>query len=207
MSELPKPSPQPSAVTYIVLEEDSCVLLDETNTNTKFKKARGDVGLWILVAIFLAFIIIVCVGFTYMAVNMNKNLGATLISPFSIYPGQFLQNEKFVFRFNYQGILQLTQNDIGVYWESDNLNHYSTYGVVARFNLDGSLSVENYYQQILWSSVPGGETVNSTSAEGSYILHLNASGQVVVRNSQDGTEVMHLPPTPLQNQELEQPQV
>src|SRR5437588_11196175 len=139
MSELPKPSPQPSAVTYIVLEEDSCVLLDETNTNTKFKKARGDVGLWILVAIFLAFIIIVCVGFTYMAVNMNKNLGATLISPFSIYPGQFLQNEKFVFRFNYQGILQLTQNDIGVYWESDNLNHYSTYGVVARFNLDGSL--------------------------------------------------------------------
>ena len=175
-----------STSTLVVLEEEQCVLITDEEGG---EKVRSDIILWILVSLFLALILIVCVAFTYVAVNMNKNLGTTWISPFQFYPGQFLQNDQYFFTLEKNGILQLSSTEQGgVYWTSTNLFSFSPYGLVGTFGPDGGLWIENAYGQILWSITP----TDSNHAP-PFILHLDKEGHVVVRSSIDGTEVLSIP--------------
>lgn len=171
---------------FLLIEEEKTLLLDN---ETEKSYENNDVALWILLVFLILIIVIVCVEFTYIAVNMNKNLGSTLISTFDFYPGQFLQNEAFFLQFTNQGILQLKSATLGIYWQSTNVQNYSTYGLVAHFYSDGSLAVENYYGEILWSVVPS----DGTHAP-PFIMHLNKLGQINIRSSADGVEVISLPP-------------
>lgn len=177
----------------IIIQEERCALYEsdceEEEENGKKRKCRDtDVSLWVLLTLLLAVIIVICVSFTYVAVNTTRNLGTTLISEFQFYPGQFLQNEKYFFNFTPQGILQLSSATEGIYWESTNENGYSLYGLVCNFKSDASLLVENYYGQVLWS-------LNATDMTHMppFILFLNKSGQIIIRSSLDGAEVSSLP--------------
>ena len=46
----------------------------------------------------------------------------------------------------------------GIYWESTNEYNYSTYGLMAWLDAMGTLSVTNYYGQLLWSISPPDNT-------------------------------------------------
>ena len=171
-----------TSIDYVVLRDKEFVIVSDQVA------VRNDIVFWVVVAFFLALVLVICVGFTYLAVNINKNLGSTLLSPAQFYPLQFLQNANFFLNFTVDGYLQLyDQNSKNIYWQSTNENNFSAYGLVAKFDVDGSLSVQNYYDQILWSITP---TDNSHPAP--FVLRLTKTGQLQVK-SVDGSEVICLP--------------
>jgi hypothetical protein len=151
------------------------------------KGIRNDTLVWVLFALFLALLVVICALATYLAVNCTLNLGSTLLSPVEFYPGQYLQNEQYWFTFRTDGILQLSSNTEGMYWESTNIYNYSTYGLVATFDSMGTLAVSNYYGQLLWSISP-----NETSHLAPFILNLTKEGKIRIQ-SVDSTTVVCFP--------------
>lgn len=176
------PKKQKTNTTIVLIDQDGNCLYDPQDTSS----VPNDIILWLVITLLLAFIVIVIVCYTYVAVNSTRNLGPTLISPYNFYPGQFMQNEFAIFQLTSEGILTLSNEQDGIIWQSTNINNFSSYFVYASFGNDGSLTVLNYYDQILFSLTPNSEEM------GPYILNLTSVGKVIIKSS-DGTTIICIP--------------
>jgi hypothetical protein len=169
---------------YLILvsEGETCLL----DPNDRWV-GRNDVVLWVLLTIFIAFVIVISVLYSFVAVNSTRNLGPTLISPYTFYPGQYMQNGPWIFSLNMDGVLTLTNEETQeTSWQSTNENNYAPYFPYCEFTNNGELMIINYYGQVLFSLVP---TVNVVD---SYVLNLTPRGQILIRGS-DGNVVSCIP--------------
>ena len=172
----------------LLFEDQSCFLFPYNDFRSK---ENDDILFWFLFTLLYIFIIIISIGFVFIAVNCNQNLGSTLISPVTFYPGQFLKTQSYMLKLIPTGFLQLSQfysNKQNIYWESKSNTTYNIYGLVCQFSNDGSLSIQNYQQQILWNM--SSDQLGTHPAP--YILNLSNTGVVFVR-SVDGTEMYQFP--------------